>query len=246
MRLLIVDVGNSKVAVGLGEATAAGVRIRARPPLATPRDRNGRAELTRRLAEEAAAARTDRLVLVSVVPAVDAAVAATGLDVVTIDHHTPLPFRNGVRDPAGVGADRYCNVAAAVGAGWRDALVVDAGTATTFDLLQGGEFIGGLIAPGMAFAARELGKAAARLSPVPFAPCPLEAGRDTAAALQAGAFHAGVGGAVAVIEGLLARYGPRPVTITGGLATHLQGEGWRHDPLWTLRGAALLGGLGGS
>jgi type III pantothenate kinase len=244
MRALIVDVGNSAVAVGLGEEMEAGVQIRARFSLATPRDGDGCAELTRRLAAEAAIVRADRLVLVSVVPAVDAAVAATGLEVATVDHRTPLPYRNGVRDAAAVGADRYCNVAAAVGAGWRDALVVDAGTATTFDLLRDGEFVGGLIAPGMAFAARELGATAARLRPVPFAPCPLEAGRDTAAAMQAGAFHAGVGGAVAVIEGLLARYGSRPVVITGGLAAHLQGPGWRHDPLWTLRGAALLAGLG--
>ncbi|MHB8080338.1 MAG: type III pantothenate kinase, partial [Candidatus Krumholzibacteriia bacterium] len=122
----------------------------------------------------------------------------------------------------------------------RDALVVDAGTATTFDLLADGRFRGGLIAPGMAFAARCLGEEAARLSPAPFAPCPLEVGITTAAALQAGAFHVGVRGVLGVVDGLLERYGPRPVAVTGGLGPYLARAGWLHDPDWTLRGALHL------
>ncbi len=95
--------------------------------------------------------------------------------------------------------------------------MVDAGTATTFDLLRDGVFAGGLIAPGMAFAAQRLGETGARLAPVPFGPAPLDVGRSTAAALAAGGWHAGQGGVRRIVDGLLQRYGALPVVVTGGL-----------------------------
>jgi type III pantothenate kinase len=243
LRGLIINVGNSTVTVAVWQGTGQRDELERRLEIPTPGDARARSDLSARLDVLAAAAGSEVLVLVSVVPVMDAVIGATDLAVVRIDHTLDLPFRLGVSDPAAVGADRYCNVAAAVAAGWQDALIVDAGTATTFDLLQDGEFAGGLIAPGMAFAARKLGETAARLAPVPFAPCPLEVGRDTASAMQTGAFHVGVGGVVATVAGLLERYGDRPVVITGGLAAHLRRPGWRHDVDWTLRGAAFLARL---
>lgn len=181
-----------------------------------------------------------RRVLVSVVPAVTAAIAGILPDVEILDHTWPVPFVWGVSDPAAVGPDRIANVALAAACGLRDALIVDAGTATTFDLLADGVFRGGLIAPGMAFAARKIGEAAARLDPVPFGPCPLEVGADTAGALAAGSWHVGRFGVLGAIDGLLGVYGERPVVLTGGLARFLQRPGWVHDPCWTLRGAAWM------
>ena len=139
-----------------------------------------------------------------------------------------------------VGADRWCNVAAACAAGLRDAIVVDAGTATTIDVLDGGTFAGGLIAPGMAFAARQLQTRAAQLWEVPFAPCPLAPGADTAAALQGGAFHVGVHGVSGTVSALLAGRPRAQVVLTGGLGRFLTRDGWPWDPLWTLRGLAAL------
>lgn len=247
--MLVVDVGNSRTAAALwaggpGAAPPQGELTRL-PDRPTPRDAGGRRELAAALAALARARGATALVLASVVPAVDAGLADAGLTgagprVLRVDHAGPLPFALDVEEPAAVGADRYCNVAAAVGRGWRDALVVDAGTATTVDLLREGRFAGGLIAPGMAFAARKLGEEAARLRPVPFAPCPLDVGRTTAAAMQAGAFHVGVNGVVATVAALRERYGRPPVAVTGGLAPFLVQPGWLHDPDWTLRGALLL------
>ena len=243
MRALVVDVGNSRTAAALWEGGAGApprgelARLPDRP---TPRDAEGRRELAAALAALVRAHGAAALVLASVVPAVDAGLMAAGPRVLRVDHTGPLPFELDVEEPAAVGADRYCNVAAAVGRGWRDALVVDAGTATTIDLLREGRFAGGLIAPGMAFAARKLGEEAARLRPVPFAPCPLDVGRTTAAAMQAGAFHVGVNGVVATVAALRERYGQPPVAVTGGLAPFLVQPGWLHDPDWTLRGALLL------
>jgi type III pantothenate kinase len=240
---LIVNVGNSMVTVAAWRQAGRRDELERRLEIPTPDDAKARSDLSAHLDVLAAATGSEVLVVVSVVPEVDAALEAGGFALIRIDHTRELPYRLGVTDPAGVGADRYCNVAAAVAAGWRDALIVDAGTATTFDLLRDGEFVGGLIAPGMAFAARKLGETAARLAPVPFAPCPLEVGRDTASAMQAGAFHVGVGGVVVVAAALLEHYGDRPVVVTGGLAGHLRRSGWLHDPDWTLRGAAFLARL---
>lgn len=183
--------------------------------------------------------RPEAAVLVSVVPELDPLLAAALPGLRHAGLGCPLPFALDVEDPAAVGADRLCNVAAAAVAGWRRVLVVDAGTATTFDLLLDGVFVGGLIAPGMAFAARCLGEAAARLAPVPFGPAPLDAGRSTAAALAAGGWHAGQGGIRHIVAGLRARHGDLPVVVTGGLGVHLADLG-HHDPDWTLRGALAL------
>ncbi len=182
----------------------------------------------------------DACVLVSVVPDLTARIVGKLPDVAVIDHTLKMPFAWGVDDPSQVGPDRLVNMALACAWGLQDALVVDAGTATTFDLLDGGAFKGGLIAPGMAFAAAKLGEYAARLAPVPFGPCPLEVGTDTAGAMAAGAWHTSFFGVNGTIEALLKAYGPRPVILTGGLGRFLAVEGRHVDPFWTLRGAGWL------
>jgi len=246
MRILVADIGNSQTKVvrcdlaalqtGAGLETTPSPLFATETPLDTATGHDLARRLTVALAEQSALA----VVVVSVVPWVTQVVTDASPDSFVIDHTVSFPFRLRVEEPAAVGADRYCNLAAAAAAGWRDALIVDLGTATTFDLLVAGEFIGGLIAPGMAFAARQLGDLAARLDPVPFAACPLEAGTSTEAAMRAGAFHVGVTGVARVIAGLLDRYGACPVMITGGLGCYLDSPAWRHDPDWTLRGAVEL------
>jgi len=181
------------------------------------------------------------VVLVSVVPGV-VELLPGGLDLEVVDHTSDLPFVLDVEDPGLVGPDRLCNVAAASSAGLTSALVVDAGTATTFDLLIDGVFVGGMIAPGMAFSARQLGETASRLSPVPFGPVSWDVGRDTRSAMAAGAWHTGTGGIRSVVQGLCSRYGNLPVVVTGGLASHFSDPDWYVDPHWTLRGAAVLSG----
>lgn len=182
----------------------------------------------------------DRVVLVSVVPDWSQRLAGVipGLEI--IDHTWAMPFAWGVDRPSQVGADRLANMALARAWGLEDALVVDAGTATTFDLLADGVFRGGLIAPGMAFAARKLGEHAARLEVVPFAPTRVEVGRDTASAMAAGAWLTGSHGILGTIAALQGEYGPCPVALTGGLGAFLAGDSRILDLFWTLRGAAWL------
>jgi pantothenate kinase type III len=232
---LLVNVGNTRTVVVRGGATGP-----LAPLLAV--DTPGGEGAARDLAEAVVARRVghESVAVASVVPLVAGALVARMPDADCVDHTWDFPFAHEVLHPQTVGADRWCNVAAAVHAGLADALVVDAGTATTFDVLAGGVFLGGAIAPGMAFAARKLQEEAARLWVVPFAPCELRAGRDTAEALAIGAFHAGVHGVTGTIAALLDRYPRCEVVLTGGLGGHLARPGWRHEPDWTLRGLAAL------
>ena len=183
------------------------------------------------------------VVLTSVLPAVQAALEAQLPQLRVVDHRVDLPFRTEVEDPAAVGADRYCNMAAAAAAGLDRALVVDVGTAVTFDVLVDGVFLGGLIAPGPGFSLNQLAARAARLGPVPFAPCPLAAGASTRQAMMAGAWHMGLAGIQGCVHGLQQSHGALPVVVTGGLASHFAHQGWFVDPHFTLRGAACLGRL---
>ncbi len=244
--MLIVDAGNSAVRAAVPAGSGAGEALRRLLEMPTPDDAAGLAKLVARLLDLAAEARAGTVALVSVRPELTAALAVVLPGLIVVDHRAPMPFAVAMDDRAAVGADRYCNIAAAAAQDWDDALVVDAGTATTFDLLRDGCFAGGLIAPGMAFAARRLGEEAARLSPQPFRPSPLEVGVTTAAAMSAGAWHVGAAGVVGVVHDLLDVYGPRPVVLTGGLAPmlheaapHVEAE-WRLEPDWTLQGARLL------
>jgi len=253
MKTLILDAGNTSITCAVWEgpqqrpALATGSRIELAPPvplrelapLSHPAAGEGAGPFRAAFQRIHAKAGSPPVVLVSVVPRVEE-LLPDGIDLEVVDHTSVLPFALDVEDSGQVGPDRLCNVAAAVSAGLTRALVVDAGTATTFDLLIDGVFVGGMIAPGMAFAARQLGEVAARLNPVPFGPFSWKVGRDTRSAMAAGAWHAGVGGVRAVVEGICARYGKVPVVLTGGLGIHFDDPDWYFDPHWTLRGAAIL------
>ncbi len=238
MSVLLVDVGNSKTAVAR-MALAGGA-------LVGPLERIWTGETPRGEAGDLAAAVLEHhqsgepIGLTSVVPHVTAALRDAMPQLRAVDHTWAFPFDMSVDGPETVGADRFCNMAAAVAAGLADAIVVDAGTATTIDVLRDGDFVGGLIAPGMAFAARKLQEEGARLWTVPFAPAELAPGRDTASALAIGAFQVGTRGVAGAVEGLLEGHAEARVVLTGGLGGHLERSGWSHDPDWTLRGLAYL------
>lgn len=250
MNALLIDAGNTRITCAAwegghqrptlkGHSLAAPVPLDELVSLGHPTGRKEEEvfrDSLRRMHDEAG---RPPVVLVSVVPGV-VDLFPQGIRPFVVDHTSNLPFEMEVTEPDQVGPDRLCNVAAASAAGLTSALVVDAGTATTFDLLVDGVFLGGMIAPGMAFAARKIGQTASRLNPVAFGPMPWEVGRDTRSAMAAGAWHTGIGGIRSAVEGLLTRYGDVPVIMTGGLGVYFEDPAWFFDPHWTLRGAAIL------
>ena len=147
--------------------------------------------------------------------------------------------------PEAVGADRLVNTVAAHERYKGALIVVDFGTATTFDIVSAkGDYEGGVIAPGANLSAEALHKGAAMLPRVAIQRTQSVIGKDTVPAMQSGLFW----GYIGLIEGLVARikaeYGePMTVIGTGGLANlfHKQTTVIDHlDPDLTIRGLVLI------
>lgn len=148
-------------------------------------------------------------------------------------------------NPAEVGADRIVNVVAAREIYGAPVVVVDFGTATTFDVVNAaGEYAGGIIAPGIGISAEALFAQAAKLYRVDLRRPDQLIARNTAGAMQAGIHY----GFLGMVDGILARLeaelpGLRNVVATGGLADLMVAESPRireHNPLLTLLGLKLI------
>ena len=154
-------------------------------------------------------------------------------------------FEIRVDRPGEVGADRLLNSLAAHRHYGGPLVVVDFGTATTFDVVDAdGAYLGGVIAPGINLSLEALHTAAARLPRIGIGRPQAVIGRDTVAAMQSGIYW----GYVGLIEGIIGRIraeqdGTMKVVATGGLAP-LLAEGTavieRIDPDLTLEGLRLL------
>ena len=137
-----------------------------------------------------------------------------------VGEDVPIPIDNKLINPREAGADRLVNALAAVRRYPPPLMVVDFGTATTFDIVDDeGAFMGGIIAPGINLSIEALHLAAAKLPRIAVEPPPQVIGRSTVQAMQSGVFW----GYVGLIEGLAQRvqaeYGKAMTVIaTGGLA----------------------------
>lgn len=153
-------------------------------------------------------------------------------------------IKNLYDNPREVGADRIANAVATFDLYGGPAIVIDFGTATTFDALSGNrEYLGGAIAPGLTVAADALFSRAARLFRVELKRPGSAIGRDTGTSVQSGLVY----GYVGLIEGLITRFlqemGPAKVIATGGLAEVIAGETPMVDiinPMLTLEGLRLI------
>ena len=133
----------------------------------------------------------------------------------------PILYEN----PREVGADRVVNAVAAFER-WRTGLVVvDFGTATTFDAVsQKGEYLGGAICPGIAISMEALFRSASKLPRVEFTRPPQVIGKNTVASIQSGLVY----GYVGLVDGICARMAEElhfvpKVIATGGLAPLIAG-----------------------
>lgn len=248
--LLAVDVGNTNLVIGVFEGQALRIHWR----LATRRDATadeyGVMLLNLLRHADIDPRRLDACILDSVVPPLDLAVEEmvrryVGVDprVVGRDVDPGMPIRYEV--PRDVGADRIVNAVAADAYYGRPAIVVDFGTATTFDAISGrGEYLGGAIAPGVGISAEALFVRASKLPRVDLARPKAVIGTNTVAAMQAGLFY----GYVSLVDGVVRRMQREleeqaVVVGTGGLAFLFAGEAetLAHvDPLLTLKGLELL------
>ena len=133
-----------------------------------------------------------------------------------LDCGMPIRYDN----PGEVGADRIVNAVAAYARKRQSLIVVDLGTATTFDVISSqGEYLGGAIAPGLGISAEALWQRASKLPRVEVACPPQVVAKNTVHSMQAGLFYGYVGLVDGVIDRMQEELPESPwVLATGGLA----------------------------
>lgn len=245
--LLVVDLGNTNLVLGVyrGDELVSSWR------LATARERT--ADEYGILARQLVGvlhADLEGAIVASVVPPLNSAMAFMVRKYFEIE---PLFVEPGVKtgiaihvdNPLEVGADRIANCAAAHHAFGGPAVIVDFGTATTFDVVTAdAEFIGGVIAPGLNISAEALFARAARLPRVDIRRPENVIGTNTIVNMQSGIYY----GYLGLVDGILSRIRRelpplQRVVATGGLASLFAGES-EHidevDPELTLKGLKII------
>jgi type III pantothenate kinase len=246
--LLTIDIGNTEITVGLfrDDEVAGHWRLTTQPDR-TP-DEWASALEAFLLHGGFSPNEVRSCCLASVAPMITQALAegvekTTGCQPVAIDARTPLPVTLDVDEPLSVGADRIVNALAAIELFAADTIVIDFGTATTFDCVTAdGRFIGGVIMPGLRTSADQLTRRAAKLPATELRAPARAIGRRTEECIQAGVLY----GAADAVDGIVTRIraewpgGTVPgVVATGGLAgvvAPFTKSIQRVDPDLTLRG----------
>ncbi|MCA9591276.1 MAG: type III pantothenate kinase [Myxococcales bacterium] len=223
--LLGIDVGNTNIVYGVFDGAELIHRFRVETGRGRTADEY--AVVLRQLLAMRGVEASDiqASILASVVPALTEPMiglvrAAFGHDPVVVGPGVksgmPILYEN----PREVGADRIVNAVAAFERYGTGLIVVDFGTATTFDCVTPkGEYLGGVIAPGLQISADALFARAAKLPRVEIAKPPRVVGRNTQHSMQSGIVH----GYVALVDGLVDRLReeldyPCKVVATGGIA----------------------------
>jgi type III pantothenate kinase len=254
--LLAIDVGNTNIVLGVFDAD----RLTHSWRLQTLRERTAD-ELgilvTHLFAQSGVdQAQIDGIILSSVVPPLTGTMEEMseryfGRTPLTVDPTTNVGMPILYTPASDVGADRVVNAVAAYEmfgrASMLPVIAVDFGTATTFDVISGkGEYVGGVICPGIGISADALFQRAARLPRVDVRKPPSIIGQTTVTSMQAGLFF----GYVSMVDGIVQRIraelpsGDRATCIaTGGMASVLANETTaiqRVEPDLTLQGLRLI------
>jgi len=225
--IIVFDVGNTETTIGIFDGEALRAHWRITTGVVRTADEYGvlLTELVR--SAEVTPASLDGASIGSVVPGVTGPLAEAcerWLDarVTLIDARSKLPITLDVEEPLTVGADRIINTLAASRMYESDCIVVDLGTATTYDCITAaGVFLGGVIAPGVTTSADTLVRRTSKLPATELVPPARTIGRRTEECIRAGVML----GAAESIDGLVRRIKKEwptrtvpKVVATGGLA----------------------------
>jgi type III pantothenate kinase len=246
--LLVVDVGNTNVVLGIyrGDDLVNSWR------LATARERTSDEYgiLAQQLIGDELYDGLEGAIVASVVPPLNSSMAAMirkyfGVDALFVEPGVKTGIAIHVDNPQEVGADRIVNCVAAHESWGGPTVIVDFGTATTFDVVTAdAHYVGGVIAPGLMISAEALFARAARLPRVDIKRPPAVIGTNTVVNMQSGLYY----GYLGLVDGILARIesevsGISCIVATGGIAPLLAHDSTRirHiDENLTLKGLKIV------
>lgn len=251
-RFLTIDVGNTQMVFGLyvGDELSAHWRLSSKQQLTADELSWQMVGLFSQFGHNPKA--LNGIMIASVVPHLDdilreACLQTTGLTpafIGTAEVKTGMAID--YKNPREVGADRIANAVAARELFGAPTIVLDCGTATTFDVVSpAGHYIGGLIIPGIDVSLQALSQKAAKLPEVAIKPVYTLIGRDTISSMQAGVYWSAVDGLNGIIHRLRAEAGfaNAPIIATGGLSAHLINDMpavSTLEPHLTLKGILML------
>jgi type III pantothenate kinase len=248
--LLVIDIGNTNLTIGLYEGEDLRHHWRLATDHARMPDEYGLQLLGLLSHAGLALSGLTGIALASVVPPLTGRVLQAcreylKQEVLVVDAGIKTGIRIRYEDPRAVGADRVCDAVAVMNLYGGPACIIDFGTATTFNALtQEGDYLGGAITAGINLAAEALVTHAAKLPGIELQRPPSVIGRNTVHAMQSGLLF----GYVSMVEGMVERFrrelgDTMKVIATGGLAEIISRETGVIDvlaPWLTLDGLRII------
>jgi len=229
--LLVIDVGNSNTVLGVYEEEKLLHNWRVWTDRQKTSDEYG--IMLRNLYDASNFSLRDikAIIISSVVPPltptiIDLCVRYFGMKPIVVGPGIKTGISIKMDNPKEVGADRIVNAVAAYAKHKKASIIVDFGTATTFDYVSAnGDYMGGVIAPGVTISAEALFRQASKLPQIEIVKPPSVIGKNTVNAMQSGIFY----GYVAMVDGIIERIHKeiriQPYVIaTGGLAREIAPE----------------------
>lgn len=249
--LLTIDIGNTDTVIGVfkGETLKDHFRVSSQQHLTADEAGFFITGLLERL--HVTNEEVTEVVIGSVVPPLTSVFEETsrkyfGCLPIIVSSHIKLPIKIEIDQPDQVGADRIANSVAAFAKFGGPVIVVDFGTATTFDIVSAkGAYIGGVIIPGPETSMAELVRRAARLFEIRIEKPDSVVGKSTAGALKSGLFYGTIGQVDYIISKIIEETGFENVRVisTGGLAAGLEkasSQIQHREPTLTLDGLRLI------
>ncbi len=261
LMLLVVDVGNTNIVLGVYDGTSLVHHWRLESRKSRTSDEYGVLFHQMCMLAGIDRSRIGHMILACVVPPLVESMVQLGRrylglqKIMVVGHGTKTGMPIRYENPREVGADRIVNAVAAFEHVQRKSAVIvcDFGTATTFDVVsRQGEYLGGAIAPGINVSLDALFHQASKLPRIELVRPREVIGKNTVASMQSGVLYGYVGLVDGIVERMIAELGTaglgdggeRPVVLaTGGLAALIGGESRMIDevlPFLTLEGLRLL------
>lgn len=248
--ILVVDVGNTNIVVGIYEGRQLLHHWRLSTNRSATTDEYGMMMVNLFRHADIRLEQVEGIIISSVVPPLMFVLEQLCLKYLK---KTPLVVGPGIKtglniryeNPKEVGADRIVNAVAAIELYGSPCIVVDFGTATTFDYIdEGGQYVGGAVAPGIGISTEALYQRAAKLPRIELTKPKSVVGRNTVASMQAGIIYGFAGQVDGIVDRIKQEFGSEPKVIaTGGLAELISSESRTIelvDPLLTLQGLQII------